>query len=101
MKKLSEKCYLSLRKVFIVMYWKNLTLKLRHYIQTLLEILVPTLLFAATLAIFLEGGSDYTPRPMDAQFNKTEFSLIQFCTRQVCFRLKFYIECFTAHLLIS
>ena len=83
MKKLSEKCYLSLRKVFIVMYWKNLTLKLRHYIQTLLEILVPTLLFAATLAIFLEGGSEYTPRPMDAQINLTDSSLQQFCMRQV------------------
>ena len=74
------RCYGSVRKVFIVMYWKNLTLKLRHYFQTLLEILVPTLLFAATLAIYLEGGDDYTPTFVTAKSEMPKTSIEQFCT---------------------
>lgn len=73
------KCYASVRKVFIVMYWKNLTLKLRHYFQTLLEILVPTLLFAATLAIYLEGGEEYTPSFQPAKSEPPVLTFIDFC----------------------
>ena len=72
-------CYHSVRKVMIVMYWKNLTLKLRHYIQTLLEILVPTLLFAATLAIYLEGGGEYTPSLQPPQSFPNQPPLLQLC----------------------
>jgi len=79
------KCYGSFRKVFIVMYWKNLTLKLRHYVQTLLEILVPTLLFAAVLAIYLEGGESFTPAFVAASSTEPQTSIEQFC-RQVIFQ---------------
>ena len=69
----------GIRKVFIVMYWKNLTLKLRHYIQTLLEILVPTLLFAAILAIYLEGGEELTPQAKPASSYPDLPSIAQYC----------------------
>jgi len=62
------------------MYWKNLTMKLRHYIQTLLEILVPTLLFAAMLAIYLEGGDDYTPTQQGAKSFPNVPYILQFCS---------------------
>ena len=74
-----SECYQSIRKVLIVMYWKNLTLKLRHYFQTLLEILVPTLLFAATLAIYLEAGGGYTPSLMPEESFDKSLSMIEFC----------------------
>jgi hypothetical protein len=38
MKKLSllGGCYHGARKVFIIMFWKNMNLKLRHYIQVIM-----------------------------------------------------------------
>ena len=72
-------CFESIRKVFIVMYWKNLTLKLRHYIQTILEILVPTLLFAATLAIYLEGGEGISPEAKNGTIYGDVPFFLQYC----------------------
>lgn len=51
----------NLRKLLIVLYWKNFTLKCRHYVMSTLEIVVPTLLFVAVLAIFQWGGDNLTP----------------------------------------
>jgi len=79
MKKHFEKCYLNLRKVSIVMYWKNLTLKLRHYIQTILEILVPTFLFASMLAIYLEGGIEFRAETVPEEIPEETFALSEFC----------------------
>jgi hypothetical protein len=79
MKKQFEKCFLDIRKVLIVMYWKNLTLKLRHYIQTLLEILVPTLLFAAMLAIYLEGEIRISSRVNPPETYEETYADSNFC----------------------
>ena len=76
---LLKKCFEGFRKVFIVLYWKNLTLKLRHYIQTILEIVVPTLLFATMLAIYLEGGDDFTPQAKPASSYPDLPSIAQYC----------------------
>ena len=45
-----------LRKIFIMM-WKNFLLRKRHYIQTALEIILPTLLFVILVAIHSTGDT--------------------------------------------
>ena len=45
-----------LRKIFI-MIWKNFLLRKRHYIQTALEIILPTLLFVILVAIHSTGDA--------------------------------------------
>ena len=71
--------YQGIRKLLIVMYWKNLTLKLRHYILTLLEILIPTLLFAALLAIYLVAGGGFTPTFKPAEVFQKQLPLWEIC----------------------
>ena len=44
------------RKIFI-MIWKNFLLRKRHYIQTALEIILPTLLFVILVAIHTSGDT--------------------------------------------
>ena len=44
------------RKTFIMM-WKNVLLRKRHYIQTALEIILPTLLFVILVAIHSTGDN--------------------------------------------
>ena len=46
-----------LRKIFIMM-WKNLLLRKRHYIQTTMEIVLPTMMFVAIIVI--NNGSQGT-----------------------------------------
>ena len=38
----------ALRKIFIMM-WKNLLLRKRHYIQTTMEIILPTMMFVVMI----------------------------------------------------
>ena len=45
------------RKIFIMM-WKNFLLRKRHYIQTALEIILPTLLFLILVTIHNTGDQD-------------------------------------------
>ena len=49
----------TFRKIFIMM-WKNLLLRKRHYIQTALEIILPTLLFVILVAIHSTGDTPNT-----------------------------------------
>jgi hypothetical protein len=50
-------------------------------LQSLLEIIVPTLLFATILAIYLTAGGDLTPKQQPAEFYSTDYSVTQFCKR--------------------
>ena len=69
----------NLRKLLIVLYWKNFTLKCRHYVLTALEILVPTLLFVAVLAVFLWGGKGLTPSYQNATMTSISSLPQEYC----------------------
>jgi len=69
----------DLRKLLIVLYWKNFTLKCRHYVMTLLEITVPTLLFVAVLAVFLWGGKNLSPSPQNVTQTETAYLHLEYC----------------------
>ncbi len=43
---------------FFILQWKNLLLKKRHWLLTLCEIVIPTLLFVSIVAIRNTGGDD-------------------------------------------
>ena len=45
-----------LRKIFIMM-WKNLLLRKRHYIQTTMEIILPTMMFVVMIVINNSGDN--------------------------------------------
>ena len=45
-------------RMFFILQWKNLILKRRHWLLTLVEILVPTLLFVTLVVIRVEGGDE-------------------------------------------
>jgi hypothetical protein len=46
---------------FLVLQWKSLLQKRRHYILTALEIIIPTLLFLVMVIFQVTEGSGWTP----------------------------------------
>ena len=52
--------------IFQVLSWKTLIVKLRHYVETILDILVPSFLFVILVVLRFEV-TDLGPKPMDAQ----------------------------------
>merc|ERR550519_674699 len=59
---------------FFILSWKNLLLKKRHWIMTILEIVIPTLLFIGIVAIRNFGGAGYNPsQKPDTPYDKTIF----------------------------
>lgn len=65
---------------FLVMQWKNLLLKLRHWVQTISEVVIPTLLFIGIVIIRTEGGEGITPVYKPAVVNMSEPYTWQYCT---------------------
>ena len=69
------------RKIFIMM-WKNLLLRKRHYIQTALEIILPTILFVILVAIHSTGdtpNSQEGTNVVPANIPKTSLYPVDFC----------------------
>ena len=69
------------RKIFIMM-WKNLLLRKRHYIQTALEIILPTILFVILVAIHSTGDTPNTQEGTNvvpANIPKASYYPIDFC----------------------
>ncbi len=48
----------DLLRKFFILQWKNYLLKRRHWVFTLFEIIIPTLLFVSIVAIRNTGGED-------------------------------------------
>ena len=71
------------RKIFIMM-WKNFLLRKRHYIQTALEIILPTLLFVILVAIHSTGDNKNsqgeTTNVIDANIPNAMIYPIEYCT---------------------
>ncbi|XP_023336664.1 retinal-specific ATP-binding cassette transporter [Eurytemora carolleeae] len=67
-----------LRKFFILM-WKTVLGKKRHWIGTLLEIIIPAVLFCALVALRTEGGAAFEPEPHNASIEATVFLPLQYC----------------------
>ena len=71
------------RKTFIMM-WKNFLLRKRHYIQTLIEIILPTLLFLMLVAIHNTGDTPnkdgQKTRKIPANIPNETMYPIEFCT---------------------
>ena len=70
---------------FGILNWKNLLLKWRHWVQTLFEILVPTVLFMAIVAIRSEGGENITPVLKPEQTFDVVPLALQFCTNMATY----------------
>lgn len=70
------------RKIFI-MIWKNVLLRKRHYIQTALEIILPTLLFVILVAIHSTGDKQNsqgeTTNVVEANIPKATIYPIEYC----------------------
>ena len=70
------------RKIFIMM-WKNFLLRKRHYIQTALEIILPTLLFVILVAIHSTGDNQNsqgeTTNVIDANIPNATIYPIEYC----------------------
>ena len=72
------------RKIFIMM-WKNFLMRKRHYIQTALEIILPTLLFVILVAIHNTGdsqnqGGQQGTNTVPANIPNQTIYPIEFCT---------------------
>jgi len=67
------------RKFFILM-WKNLLGKKRHWIGSILEIIVPAILFAVLVVLRTEGGEDLNPQNYPANAPNAVPLPMQFCT---------------------
>ena len=65
---------------FLILQWKNLLLKYRHYVQTAAEIFVPTLLFIGIVVIRATGGEDITPVMKDPVINASLPYPVTYCT---------------------
>ena len=55
----------GLRK-FLVLQWKSLLQKKRHWILTLLEIVIPSVLFIAVVVLRYEAD-EFSPKQIEAQ----------------------------------
>ena len=51
---------------FLVLQWKSLLQKKRHWILTLLEIVIPSLLFIA-VAVLRYQADEFSPKDVEAQ----------------------------------
>ena len=60
---------------FQVLTWKTLKVKMRHYIETTLDLIVPTLLFIILAVLRYQGGDDFAPSLKDAQIYSPEYPL--------------------------
>ena len=58
----------GLRK-FLVLQWKSLLQKKRHWILTLLEIVIPSVLFIAVVVLRYEAD-EFSPKQIEAQERK-------------------------------
>ena len=71
------------RKIFI-MIWKNCILRKRHYIQTALEIILPTLLFVILVAIHSTGdstnSSGESTNVIEADIPKVKWYPMEYCS---------------------
>ena len=72
-------CKVGLRR-FSILLWKNFMLKKRHYLQTIFEIIIPTALFTAIVAIHVKGGESVSPKQMDIVYNRTQAYPVEFCS---------------------
>ena len=70
----------NLRK-FWVLTWKTAIVKSRHYIETTLDLLIPTLLFVLMAVLRYQGGSILAPKFKPAEIFRPDFALQQFCNR--------------------
>ena len=58
---------------FQVLTWKTLKVKMRHYIETTLDLIVPTLLFIILAVLRYQGGDSFSPSLQDAQIYSPEY----------------------------
>ena len=70
----------NLRK-FWVLTWKTAIVKSRHYIETTLDLLIPTLLFVLMAVLRYQGGGILAPKFEPAEIFRPDYALQQFCER--------------------
>ena len=66
---------------FRVLTWKTLIVKMRHYIETTLDLLVPTFLFIIMAVLRYQGGDTLTPTNEPAQMFPPDFITREFCNQ--------------------
>jgi len=66
-------------KKFFILLWKNMIIKKRHWVMSILEVLVPTVLFVAIVALRTEGGERLNPKYKNETINAAKIYPIYFC----------------------
>jgi len=66
-------------KKFFILLWKNLIIKRRHWLMSILEIVIPTILFMAIVALRAEGGERLNPVFMNETTYPKEIYPLYFC----------------------
>lgn len=69
----------STLKKFLILEWKYFLLKKRHWIQTLCEIIIPTLLFMGIVVIRYVGGPEVSPVDKPAEIELAKIYPLQYC----------------------
>jgi hypothetical protein len=64
---------------FLVLQWKTLLQKKRHYILTVLEIVIPSLLFIVMVVLRVKGDGAFSPTMKPAVINDPMNYVDKYC----------------------